>query len=400
MNYGGSYHFLSQQQNEQLGTIQLSPMFTNIDITFRPQCCSKMSWSVIFHLPPSLYADNSTSIVKRPYKREWNTHTHDYGNLQLHLTRGVQNASASNKQLWPRRIHTDDIASISGTTNHTSRSSSSSSSRYNAVVFDEREELDRNQLYHQWDTQGDARSYGSSDYAFALKDDLEYPRACYRAAMADRQYPICNILHQMPLINSMMSYSTYDDVTYISRGYFRDTWKYSEYTNSHNDGSHMMKAQQSSWILKTIRMMHEIDTYAYRFVQKEATIMESLTSSPRIVDIYGLCGVTIVAEHMAEEITTQIVPGPVLHSKRGLIQQSELDVLQEQDVHPMNNLTIVEKLDIAIIMTESIADVHGHRSGVIVHGDIHPDQWLRNTLGQIKRTYMFQYERNKYFNLA
>jgi serine/threonine protein kinase len=50
----------------------------------------------------------------------------------------------------------------------------------------------------------------------------------------------------------------------------------------------------------------------------------------------------------------------------------------------MNNLTAEEKLDMALEMAESIADLHGFEGGVIVHGDIYVDQWLRARNGKIK----------------
>jgi hypothetical protein len=58
--------------------------------------------------------------------------------------------------------------------------------------------------------------------------------------------------------------------------------------------------------------------------------------------------------------------------------------LETTDVHPMNNLTAVEKLDMALVMAESLADIHGYKGGVIAHGDVHPDQWLRSSTGQVK----------------
>jgi hypothetical protein len=53
-------------------------------------------------------------------------------------------------------------------------------------------------------------------------------------------------------------------------------------------------------------------------------------------------------------------------------------------VHVFNNLTSVQKLDMALIMAESLAELHGFRGGVILHGDAHPVQWLRNARGQVK----------------
>jgi serine/threonine protein kinase len=98
--------------------------------------------------------------------------------------------------------------------------------------------------------------------------------------------------------------------------------------------------------------------------------------SNRVVTSYGHCGTTIVAEYMPIEISDKIVPG------KGYAKQEELDKLP--DVRPANNFTAEQKLDIALLMAESIADVHNFVGGVIVHGDIHPVQWLKSPEGVLK----------------
>lgn len=124
-----------------------------------------------------------------------------------------------------------------------------------------------------------------------------------------------------------------------------------------NDGAHL---PSSSSFLK---------------IHNEAIIMERLTSAPSIVDIYGHCGTSILAETMPGEVTTDIVPLP------GYIDQSDLD---KKPTLCQNNLTIQEKLEIAIVMAESMAEIHGFVGGVMVHGDIHPDQYLRSKDGKVK----------------
>jgi serine/threonine protein kinase len=63
------------------------------------------------------------------------------------------------------------------------------------------------------------------------------------------------------------------------------------------------------------------------------------------------------------------------------MHQTDLDKLQETDVHPMNSLTAKEKLDLALLMAESLAELHG---AGIVHGDVDPKQWLKAADGSIK----------------
>jgi len=46
-------------------------------------------------------------------------------------------------------------------------------------------------------------------------------------------------------------------------------------------------------------------------------------------------------------------------------------------IEPQNDLNGTEKLNIALEMARSIADLHGFKKGVIVHDDIQLRQWLR-----------------------
>jgi serine/threonine protein kinase len=119
-------------------------------------------------------------------------------------------------------------------------------------------------------------------------------------------------------------------------------------------------------------------------IHREAIIMERLTASPHIVDVYGHCATSIMAELMVHEVTNQIVWHSKDDSLAGWMNQTELDKLQQDDVRPMNNLTNELKLELAIAMAESIAEIHGFEGGVIIHGDIHPVQYLANDKGQIK----------------
>ena len=66
-------------------------------------------------------------------------------------------------------------------------------------------------------------------------------------------------------------------------------------------------------------------------------------------------------------------------------------------------LTLERKLDIAVVMAESIAEIHGFVQGSIVHGDIHPVQWLLNKQGKLKlndfnngQIQLFDVESNSY----
>ena len=103
-------------------------------------------------------------------------------------------------------------------------------------------------------------------------------------------------------------------------------------------------------------------------IHREAIVLERLSHSPRILDIYAHCGTSILVEAMAGDIWDKIVPG------NGDTTQEELDKLD--DVYPLNNFTASEKLQISLEMALSLADLHNFEGGVIHHGDTHLEQWL------------------------
>jgi len=105
--------------------------------------------------------------------------------------------------------------------------------------------------------------------------------------------------------------------------------------------------------------------------------MERLTSSPRIANMYGHCGTTVVQEVFAKDLEPLIVPGEgmILGDKR----------LNDTDnVDPKNDFTPTRKLQLALGMAEAIADLHGFPDGVIVHDDIQICQFLVTHEGRLK----------------
>lgn len=111
-------------------------------------------------------------------------------------------------------------------------------------------------------------------------------------------------------------------------------------------------------------------------IHKEAIVLERLSHSPRVLNIYGHCGTTILIEPMAHELYSKIISG------KGLDSQERLDKLD--NVYPNNNLTASEKLQITLSMAESLADLHGFSDGPIIHADVNPEQWLIAPDGTIK----------------
>ena len=148
-------------------------------------------------------------------------------------------------------------------------------------------------------------------------------------------------------------------------GHFRDAWLFEAESQQ----------QQQDFVYKRLRERRKVDYWDVYRVEKDAIVMERLTASPRIVDIYGYCSTTILSEAMGGEVWTDMVDGS------GYVSQSELD---QQPFGPKNNFTAVEKLKMALDMTEALAYMRGYAEGVLLHGDTHPEQWLRARDGTLK----------------
>ena len=128
-------------------------------------------------------------------------------------------------------------------------------------------------------------------------------------------------------------------------------------------------------VLKTSRAEHDIGRKTMEKVQRDGIVMERLTSSPRIMNMYGLCGSSIMVQALPYNVEEYVIPGD------GYAKQKDLN--DKEDVKPRNIFTPTEKLEMALEMAESIADLHGYKGGVIVHDDIQLVQWMRTSQDQL-----------------
>ena len=142
-----------------------------------------------------------------------------------------------------------------------------------------------------------------------------------------------------------------------------------------------------------------MDTYWN--VLNDALVMEELTGSPRVVDIYSHCGGTIWVEvssflmrplftintlsHYHRSLSyfrsqhwyTDLMLSYYIHKIQGMPNEVEEIIIKQdtdgmmkpkdlpKELTPFNNYTVEEKLDLALSMAESLADLHGFRDGVM-----------------------------------
>jgi hypothetical protein len=110
-------------------------------------------------------------------------------------------------------------------------------------------------------------------------------------------------------------------------------------------------------VIKMSRYSHGFKIGDFLQGLRDALVMERLTASPRIVDIFAHCGTSVQVEAIPHEVEEVIVPG------EGYIEQDRLHDIDE--VKPQNDFTVSEKLEMALEMAKSLADLHGFEDGVM-----------------------------------
>ena len=198
----------------------------------------------------------------------------------------------------------------------------------------------------------------SNMYAEQLEDT---PTKCRRVNWKMLYHPTCNEIHTLALDRDYREEAAAKlgddqsfDSFYISHGYYRDVWVVNQMGVAGEKGSH------DSTKRTVIKMSRFRSMFSIKDIQKDlrdALVMERLTSSPNIIDIYGHCGTSVQVEALPYEIEEVIVPGT------GYIKHDRLHDADE--VKPRNDYTAEEKLELALAMAESLADLHGFEDGVM-----------------------------------
>lgn len=196
------------------------------------------------------------------------------------------------------------------------------------------------------------------DHYYAADDDYVRNPKCRRTSWHRLYHPTCNNFHEMDLLPLVKSF--------VAHGYYRDVWG----VIYDSDGD-------LDVVLKSMRFEHKHKYDHYEFTRMDALVMERLTSSPRIVNIYGHCAVSIMTEAVIHEIEEVVVPGTGYITGKDRLND-------EKDVDVRNKFTPAQKLNLALEMAEAIADLHGFEDGVIVHDDIQLAQFLRSKNGMLK----------------
>ena len=103
--------------------------------------------------------------------------------------------------------------------------------------------------------------------------------------------PTCNTFHEVGMrVGTSDKNTLATPVALINNGYWRDVWKVEDHSNG-GDDKHV-----ETIILKTQRAEHEFTARNMDRNRRDALVMEHLTASPWILDIYGFCGSSGISE--------------------------------------------------------------------------------------------------------
>mmetsp|Transcript_48 Transcript_48/g.91 ORF Transcript_48/g.91 Transcript_48/m.91 type:complete len:597 (-) Transcript_48:58-1848(-) len=173
-----------------------------------------------------------------------------------------------------------------------------------------------------------------------IEEDGTRSSLCQKPSWYRQHHPTCNKLHEVPILNEE-EYVGY----YIASGGYRDVF-------SVYDGDA---------VLKIALFERKYDTDLFEMIRIDSLAMDLLTTSPRVVNIYSHCGLSVHVETMN---------GP---SVEELVMPSQREGY-EDELPPMLNATA--KLNMALEMAEALADLHGYQYGPFAHFDIQIVQFL------------------------
>ena len=225
----------------------------------------------------------------------------------------------------------------------------------------------------------------SEEGMWLYADAYQHPvKACNWPQQVYEPRPNCNDFHEISLKKELLLGAKNDvggggrkemeeestpssSAKFLGHGYYRDAW--------------LVPDHPVDFVVKQTRFKHHQNRNRVQKVQTEAIILDMLTHSPLVSDIYGHCAFSVAVQAGAYDMESSVLPlHPEYQQKRpGHLSQEQLDQLSVDDAVSLNNFTVEEKLDIVLQMTESLAEAHGLPTGPVVSGDVSVDQWLRSS---------------------
>eukprot|EP00956_Cyclotella_meneghiniana_P010557 scaffold14654_cov50-Cyclotella_meneghiniana.AAC.4 len=161
--------------------------------------------------------------------------------------------------------------------------------------------------------------------------------------------PNGNTIHELDFFNKYIT----GEIQHIAHGGFNDVFQYKD------------EPTGKSLVLKILSSFRKFTDNQYRAVQLDTIMMERLTKSPHIFDVYGHVGFTVLVP---------FVTGGTLESKMTKWRNGEI------------HLDSITRLQYAVDIAKGLRDLHNiHGDGVpsAIHGDLHELQYLFHEDGRL-----------------
>jgi serine/threonine protein kinase len=197
------------------------------------------------------------------------------------------------------------------------------------------------------------------------------PEGCYLQEWQTTSHPNCNELHQLDLENLLehsfdMEVDSSTSGKYLSSGLWRDVWslpvlgyKY----DTHNQSS------SSSVVLKMMKREHDVNLRNWERHKREAIVMDVLTKSPHIVNMYSYCGNTVLTEYLPMDLEDYLRP-----TKRRQQGQNKRKQAEPNTTPRTPRITTPEqRMDLAHQTAQALMDLHEYD---VLHADLQSKQFM------------------------
>jgi serine/threonine protein kinase len=220
-------------------------------------------------------------------------------------------------------------------------------------------------------------------------DHNDRPYNCVRPAWQSLHFPTCNDIHEIDLVVIRQRQLLFEtQIGLVNNGFWRTVWMVNprDDTNSVvNDLVYNGTRSPTIAALKIMRSEHGWDTRNLDRHRRDSLVMERLTASPYIVDIYGHCGTTMLTEYIEQTLKDIIFPDSrwkIPHQQ----QEKSLDPISVSGYHASNatRSTPEGRVQLSLAMMRGLSDLHGYPDGPIIHTDITAKQFLVTADGRVK----------------
>lgn len=192
----------------------------------------------------------------------------------------------------------------------------------------------------------------SKDYKRRLADPIETNDCKAQYDWQLSSFPTCNLVHEVADLTNLLNTHKRKSgkrVHLIGNGYYRDVWTVRQ--EGLNEVSYI--------VVKTLRYAQDYTLRNYDRHTRDAIVMDRLSKSQHILDIYGYCGNSGLFEYANGGSVSRLL----FAAKRNA-----------------QNVTLLEKLRVATELATAVAELHNvDREGraSIAHTDITPGQFVQ-----------------------